>query len=204
MNNVDWGSMATVLLQAVVPGVACRWQRRCASSLPNAETQLLMQAGPGLKGQTRSLPKRQAGVYLSSAAEPEEDGQPREVATAPHVGPCSCPSMCSTALSGSVAPSTAQEEGSNPIFVGSCSRVCGASWLVQEGPGAVGCGVLQGQQRSPGSLPARSPRQAVTAGHAGRPVPTTLRAGGTRGARPGLTSVRGGATGEHPPDLAYT
>ena len=59
-------------------------------SLPNAKTNLLMQAGPGLKGQTRSLPKRQAGVYLSSAAEPEETGQPREVATAPQVAPCNC------------------------------------------------------------------------------------------------------------------
>ena len=59
---------------------------RCAESLSSAEVQMLMQAGPGLKGQTRSLPKRQAGVYLSSAAEPEEGGQPREVATAPQVG----------------------------------------------------------------------------------------------------------------------
>eukprot|EP00891_Asterochloris_glomerata_P002861 jgi/Astpho2/2861/fgenesh1_pg.00050_%23_119_t len=97
------------------------------------------QAGPGLKCQTRSLPKRQAGVYISSAAEPEENGQPREVATAP-----------------------------------------------------------QGQQRPPASLATRSPRQAVTGRHAGRPVPTTLRAGGSRGARPGLTSVRGGATGYTP------
>ena len=84
-----WCSMTVMLLQTIGRCIACRCNRRCASSLSNAEPKLLMQAGPGLKCQTRSLPKRQAGVYISSAAEPEENGQPREVATAPQVGPCS-------------------------------------------------------------------------------------------------------------------